>query len=144
MDKYLGQEIENLAERERFLKDNADTVESISYDKPMKPHEIEKLKEELAEASIKKADAEEQMVEAAQPFKDTIKQQKKVIADAVEKIKRKSEYVTEVCYKMIDPEKRQVGYYNKEGMLVYQRSARQDELQPRLFPLGNQRTGTEG
>lgn len=142
MEKYLGQDIENLAEREQFLKDNADSAESISYDKPMKSHEIEKLKEELADASIKKADAEDQMAKACQPFKDTIKRQKEVIADAVEKIKRKSEYVTEVCYKMTDIEKRQVGYYNREGMLVYQRSARQDELQPRLFPLGSEKTGT--
>ena len=33
MEKFLGQDIENLQERERFLKDNAETVESISYDK---------------------------------------------------------------------------------------------------------------
>lgn len=59
MDKFLGQEYENLQDRERFLKDIAEKVESISYDKPIKPDEIEKLKEDIAEQTAKMIDAEE-------------------------------------------------------------------------------------
>ncbi len=143
MEQFLGQEYQNLEEREAFLKDNATTVESIGYSKPIKPDEIEKLKETLADATIKKEEAEQAKKDITQQYNEEIKGYKSTIRDAAGKLKRKSEYVNEPCYKIIDEKEKKAGYYNKEGMLVYQRAARQDELQPRLFPIGNQRTGTD-
>lgn len=143
MDKFLGQEYENLQDRERFLKDIAEKVESISYDKPIKPDEIEKLKEDIAEQTAKMIDAEEAKKLIDADYNKQIKECKEAIKKANDKWKRKSEYVTEVCYKVIDEKNGQVGYYNSEGMLAYERRARQDELQPRLFPLGAQKTGTD-
>ena len=49
----------------------------------------------------------------------------------------------EDCYKLIDQQTRQVGYYTKEGTLVYQRAARHDELQPNIFKLNPAKTGTD-
>lgn len=143
MEKFLGQEYQNLQEREQFLKDNATTVESIGYSKPLKPDEIEKLKETLADATIKKEEAEQAKKDETQRWNEEIKGYKTTIRDAADKLKSKSEYVNEPCYKIVDEKAIQVGYYNKEGMLVYQRTARQDELQPRIFPIGCQRTGTD-
>jgi hypothetical protein len=54
MEKYLGLEYEDLAEREQFIKDNADSIENMGYTKPIPSDQIEKLKETLADASIKK------------------------------------------------------------------------------------------
>jgi hypothetical protein len=31
MEKYLGLEYEDLAEREQFIKDNADSIENMGY-----------------------------------------------------------------------------------------------------------------
>lgn len=53
MEKYLGLEYEDLAEREQFIKDNADSIENMGYTKPIPSDQIEKLKETLADASIK-------------------------------------------------------------------------------------------
>lgn len=49
----------------------------------------------------------------------------------------------EPCYKLIDEDEKMAGYYNKEGMLVYERPARLEELQPRLFKHNATKTGTD-
>jgi fructose-specific phosphotransferase system component IIB len=143
MEKYLGQEIKSLQERELFLKDNATTVENIGYSKPLQPEEIEKLKETLADATIKKHEAEEAKKAIDLEWNNEIKQHKQVISEAADKLRSKSVYVNEPCYKIVDENEKKAGYYNKEGMLVYERTARIDELQPRLFPL-SVNTGTNG
>lgn len=35
MEKLLGQEYQDLQERERFLRDNADAIEDMGYSKPI-------------------------------------------------------------------------------------------------------------
>ena len=65
-----------------------------------------------------------------------------IINATSDKLKSKSEYVSEPCYKLIDEDEKTAGYYNKEGMLVYERPARQDELQPMLFKRNATRTKT--
>lgn len=143
MEKFLGQEFEDLKEREQYLKDNADTIEDMGYSKPIPSEQIEKLKEQLADASIKKLEQEEAKKTAVQMYNEEIKGYKNTIKDVADKLKSKTTYVKEPCYKMVDAQTRQVGYYNKEGMLVYQRPARMAELQPRLFELRPGKTGTE-
>lgn len=134
MEKYLGLEYEDLAEREQFIKDNADSIENMGYTKPIPSDQIEKLKETLADASIKKLEQEEAKKAAVQMYNEEIKGYK---------LKSKSTYVKEPCYKLIDQQTRQVGYYTKEGTLVYQRAARHDELQPNIFKLNPAKTGTD-
>lgn len=143
MEKLLGQEYQDLQERERFLRDNADAIEDMGYSKPIPSDQIEKLKEKLADASIKKLEQEEAKKTAVQMYNEEIKGYKNTIKDVADKLKSKSTYVKEPCYKLIDQQTRQVGYYNKEGMLVYQRAARHDELQPNIFKLNPAKTGTD-
>lgn len=143
MEKLLGQEYQDLQERERFLRDNADAIEDMGYSKPIQSDQIEKLKEKLADASIKKLEQEEAKKTAVQMYNEEIKGYKNTIKDVADKLKSKTTYVNEPCYKMIDQQTRQAGYYNKEGVLVYQRPARHEELQPRLFDLRPGKTGTE-
>lgn len=118
MEKYLGLEYEDLAEREQFIKDNADSIENMGYTKPIPSDQIEKLKETLADASIKKLEQEEAKKAAVQMYNEEIKGYKLTIKDAADKLKSKSTYVKEPCYKLIDQQTRQVGYYTKEGTLV--------------------------
>lgn len=56
-------------------------------------------------------------------------------------LKNKAEFVTEPCYKFVDPETREVGYYNQEGDLIESRPAYPDELQSNIFQI-NRKTGT--
>ena len=44
MEKFIGQDIENLQEREQFIKDNAEGIETMGYSKPLKSSVIDKLK----------------------------------------------------------------------------------------------------
>lgn len=143
MEKFLGQEYQDPKERELYLRDNADAIEQMGYSKPIPSDQIEKLKETLADASIKKLEQEEAKKTAVQMYNEEIKGYKNTIKDVAEKLKSKTTYVNEDCFKMVDQQTRQVGYYNKEGMLVYQRAARQSELQPRLFAMHPGKTGTE-
>lgn len=143
MEKFLGQEYTDPKKREQYLRDNADAIEEMGYSKPIPSEQIEKLKETLADASIKKLELEEEKKTQVQMINEEIKGYKNTIKDVADKLKSKTTYVNEDCYKMVDPQTRQVGYYNNEGMLVYQRAARQSELQPRLFDFRPGKTGTE-
>ena len=143
MEKFIGQEYTDPQEREQFLRDNADAIEKMGYSKPIPSDQVEKLKETLADASIKKLELEEQKKAQTQMLNEEIKGYKNTIKEAADKLKSKSEYVNENCYKMVDEQTRHVGYYNSDGLLVYDRAARQDELQPRLFKMTAQMTGTD-
>lgn len=147
MDKYLGKDIENLVAREAFLKDNCDKVEEKGYMKPYTPEELQQCKEELANASIEIAEIEQEAKEAAAHYKGKLKPLKETRARMVGDIKSKSEYVKELCYKFVDQEARETGYYNKEGDLIESRPATADELQITLFGVirnqESQKTGTD-
>lgn len=148
MEKFIGQDYQNLKEREQFIKDNAEGVENMGYSKPLNSAVIDKLKEELADATIQKNDVEQEKKMANSDYNARIKFLKECIGETADKLKSKSEYVNEPCYKLVDEQERVVGYYNKEGMLVYERPARLDELQPKLFKVNAakhiDKTGTDG
>lgn len=133
MDKHLGKDIENLVAREAFLKDNCDKVEEKGYMKPYTPEELQQRKEELANASIEIAEIEQEAKEAAAHYKGRLKPLKEARANIVSNIKAKAEYVKELCYKFVDQEARETGYYNREGDLIESRPATADEMQPTLF-----------
>lgn len=144
MEKFIGQDIEDLHERELFIKDNAEGVEKMGYSKPLPSAAIDKLKETLANACIEHHDLYEAKKAVDQDYQARIKEQKTIITDCADKLKSKSEYVNEACYKLIDENEKMAGYYNKEGMLVYERPARTEELQPRLFKMNATKpTGTD-
>lgn len=143
MEKFIGQDIESLKERELFIKDNADGIEDMGYAKPLDSSQIDKLKEKLANACIQHNDVAEQKKASDTAYNSELKELKGIIKETSDKLKSKSEYVNEPCFKLIDEEDKMAGYYNKEGMLVYERPARQDELQPSLFKLNaTKKTGT--
>lgn len=142
MERQLGQEIKNLAQREMFLKDNCDGCESKGYMKAYTPEELQGHKENLANVSIEIAEieAEKALVDAG--FKGRLKPLKEARAKMVSNIKSKAEYVNEVCYRFTDQETRMTGFYNKEGDLIESRPATAEELQPSLFKVVP-KTGTD-
>lgn len=115
--------------------------------KPYTPEQLQQRKEELANASIEIAEIEQEAKEAAAHYKGKLKPLKETRARMVGDIKSKSEYVKELCYKFVDQEARETGYYNKEGDLIESRPATADELQTTLFGvIRNQeadKTGTD-
>ena len=133
MQKSIGKEFLNLAERERFLKDNCDAVEQKGYMRPYSPEELQGHKEKLANISIEIAEVEGEMKIVAADFKGRLKPLKETRNKMVENINAKAEYVTENCFRFTDQETRITSYYNAEGDLVESRPATADELQPNLF-----------
>lgn len=142
MDKVLGQEYEGKA-RIDFLRDNCDAVEDLGYTKQLPNEKIEALKDRLVENNIQLRDVRADKKAANKEFNDQIKQLEESNDEVTGKLKAKSEFVTEACFKFVDTETREVGYYNREGLLVYCRPGRPEEMQKSMFsPV--LRTGTEG
>lgn len=142
MDKVLGQEYEGKA-RIDFLRDNCDAVEDLGYTKQLPNEGIEALKDRLVENNIQLRDVRADKKAANKEFNDQIKQLEESNDEVTGKLKAKSEFVTEACFKFVDTETREVGYYNREGLLVYCRPGRPEEMQKSMFsPV--LRTGTEG
>lgn len=141
MERELGQEYKNLAQREAFLKDNCDACEQKGYMKPYTPEELQGHKEKLANVSIEIAEIEAEKKQVEADFKGRLKPLKESRAIMVSNIKSKAEYVNEVCYRFTNQETKETGYYNKEGILVECRPATADELQPNIFSMVR-KTGT--
>lgn len=141
MDKFLGQDIPE-EQRAQFLSDNCDAVEAVGYTRRFSPDELNQKKEELANISIDIAEIEEDKKDAMRQFKDRLKPRATEKIKLLGDLKRKSEFVNDDCYKIIDHETRMVGFYNKLGELVSSRPIMPQEMQKTVFSI-NRKTGTE-
>jgi hypothetical protein len=140
MQTQIGKEYTDNSQREAFLKDNCDKVEEKGYMKPFTAEQLQGHKESLAELSIRIEEIEDEKKVSAQQFKSLLDPLTKQRREKISNIRQKAEYVREICYKFVDFEERQAGYYNAGGDLVEIRPATADELQHTLFSL--QKTGT--
>lgn len=141
MEREIGIEIANPAQKKMFLEDNCDAVEEKGYLKPYTPEELQGHKERLANISIEIAEIEAEMKQVMADYKGKLKPLKEERVIMVSNIKSKAEYVKENCYRFTDQETRETGYYNSDGMLVESRMATANELHPTIF--GQLRTGTD-
>ena len=134
MERELGKDLEQGKTRVAFLMDNCDAVEEKGYMKPFTPEELARMKESLSETDIEINDIEEEKTARLEPL--TTERKK-----TLDGLKKKAEFVTERCFKFIDQEAREVGYYNENGDLIESRPAYSEELQTTLFQIGR-KTGT--
>ena len=142
MDKVLFQDYEAGLKREQLLRDNCYAVEKLGYTKQIPNEKLESLKETLVENNIQLRDVRADKKAANKLFNEQIKQLEEKNDEVTGMLKEKSEYVMEECYKFVDDETRETGYYNKEGVLVYCRPSRPEEMQKTIYQMP--RTGTEG
>lgn len=140
MDKQLCQNISNRLERIAFLRDNADAVEDLGYTKSIPTAEMDELKERLVENNIQLRDVRADKKAANKEYNEQIKQLEEDGDSITAKLKSRTEFVTEACYKFVEDD--QVGYYNSDGELVYQRPARADERQTTIYSQ-LRKTGTD-
>ena len=141
MQKELAKDIPQGKQRAAFLMDNCDKVEDKGYMKRFTPEQLSQMKEELSETAIKINDIEERKKEVMAEFKEKLDPLTKEKQRILRGLKNKAEHVTEQCYKFVDMETREVGYYNQDGELIESRPAYADELQGTIFQM--KRTGTE-
>ena len=142
MEKTIGKEYKNAAQREAFLKDNCDKVEKKGYMKQFTPEQLQGHKESLANVSIEIAEIEAEKKAQDAHFKGQLKPLVEQRLQMVSNIKAKAEYVNEICYKFVDQETKETGFYNADGDLIECRHATADELQPTIFSLAR-KTGTD-
>lgn len=140
MQRELAKEITDESKRISFLSDNCDKIEEKGYMKRFTPEQLSQMKNELSETAIKINDTEIEKKEIVSEFKERLKPLSIEKQRLLSCLKNKAEYVSEKCYKFIDLENREVGYYNQNGDLIEARPAYADELQTNIFQM--QRTGT--
>lgn len=135
MEKFLGIEYPEGSARQDFLDANSDAIENIGYSKRFSTDELLKKKDDLSSLAIEINDIEERKKEKMSEFKEQLKpleeDKKKLLSD----LKNKSEYVNEECYKIINHEEKMVGFYNKQGELVYSRPIQSQEMQKTIYEL---------
>jgi len=140
MDIQIGKDIENRERRIDFLKTNCDSVEKKGYMKRFTPEQLQQMKEELSETAIEINDIQEEKKEIMAHFKVKLKPLSEEKKELLSGLKNKAKYISEECFKFIDIEEREVGYYNEDGDLIESRPAYADELQRNIFQIN--RTGT--
>ena len=136
MERELGKDLEQGKKRVAFLMDNCDAVEEKGYMKPFTPEELARMKESLSETDIEINDIEEEKTAAMKDFKARLEPLTTERKKTLDGLKKKAEFVTERCFKFIDQEAREVGYYNENGDLIESRPAYSEELQTTLFQIG--------
>ena len=142
MKRELGKDIPQGEQRRQFLADNADKVEKKEYMRHFTPEELLRKKEELSETCISINDIEEELKEIKAEYSEKLKPLIQAKKQALEDLKKKAELVEEDCYKFIDEETREVGYYNQNGDLIESRPAYSEEIQKTIFQV-LRKNGTE-
>lgn len=135
MEKELGKDIEAGKKRIAFLMDNCDKVEEKGYMKRFSPEELTEMKDDLSEIAIGINDIEEEKKAVMEEIKFRLKPLSEEKKRLLTGLKNKAELVSENCYKFVNLETRQVGYYNQEGDLIDFRSANADELQGNIHQM---------
>lgn len=139
MDKTLFQEYpENV--RRQMLEDNCDKIEEVGYMKPFSPDQLLDMKDRLSNVSIEINDIECEKKAQNDIFKAQLKPLAEERSKLLGNIRNKAEHVKGECYKFVDQEAGEVGYYSPEGFLIESRPIRQEERQMTIHSIG--RTGT--
>lgn len=128
MEKQILQ-YETAADRLEHLKNSADKVEKFTYPRELDSGEIQELQSQLSQDMIY-IDKQDQILKMAKEvYKAETKGVKQQIAAGLQMIRAQVEEVTDDVYLMKDLEAGRMGYYSKEGKLVFDRSLKADEMQ---------------
>lgn len=128
MEKLILQS-ESPSIRIQQLKDAADKIEMFSFPRELDPGEIQELQSHLSQDMIL-VDQQEQILKVSkEQYKAATKPVKQQIAKNLQMIRSQVEEVNEEVYLLKDLETQRMGYYSKEGKLVFDRALKAEELQ---------------
>jgi hypothetical protein len=125
-------------DRIETLEASADKIENFSYTRPFTSDQILVFKDNLSTKMIELSAIEDEFKIVKDEYKGRMNPLKIATKDLLTSIKNKAEFITERCFIFI--EDNEVGYYNAEGDLVYQRPLLPGEKQKTIFSI--ERTGT--
>jgi hypothetical protein len=128
MEKRILQS-ESPGDRISALRSSADKVEMFSYPRELSLPEVQELQSDLSQHMIL-VDREEQKLKIAREiYKAATKPVKQEIAKTLQMIRSQVEEVNEEVFFMKDLLEEKMGYYSKEGILVFERSLKPEERQ---------------
>jgi hypothetical protein len=128
MEKRILQS-ESPGDRISALSSSADKVEMFSYPRELSIPEVQELQSDLSQHMIL-VDREEQKLKIAREiYKSATKPVKQEIAKTLQMIRSQVEEVNEEVFFMKDLQEEKMGYYSKEGILVFERSLKPEERQ---------------
>jgi len=116
-------------DRQVFLRDTCDKIENFSYEKSYTNQDVELFCDRLSKIMIDVRQMEVELTKLKKEFAEKQKPLKIEVSDLLNKIKFRSEMVTEQVYIFIDHERNEVGYYTSAGILVHKRMLKIDEHQ---------------
>jgi len=128
MQKQILQH-ESPGDRLEQLKNSADKIENFSYPRELSNGEIQELQSNLSQDMIFVDKKEQDLKVAKEIFKSATKPVKQTIAKNLGLIRTQVEEVNEEVYLLKDIEEGKMGYYSKDGILVFERNLRPDEMQ---------------
>lgn len=119
---------ERMALLEEFKK-----AENVTYKRHLTDAEIDLESKKLAAEVKTLAQIEEEKKEANKTFKDQIDSTRSKMENISKVLLEGSKEVTEKCFKVINIEGHEVGYYNVSGELVKVRPLIDDDIQMDMF-----------
>jgi uncharacterized protein YPO0396 len=121
----------NVPQEERIvsLRDSADKVETFTFSRELEIGEVQELQGELSQCMIRIDQEEQKLKMAREAFKSVVKPMRERIKGNLQKVRTQMEEVTEEVYLLKDLQEMKMGYYSKEGKLVFERGLRPDEMQ---------------
>ena len=143
MDKYFFPDASD-EQRLDLLKTNCSRLlEDYGYEKPLSKEQVKQLKDKIANnvSELRKVKAEKKDV--MKDYNAQISKLDKSIDSASEELEKRTTYTSELCFEFIDYDEKKVGIYNKDGLLISERTANLKELrEPRNMFADNLKTGT--
>jgi hypothetical protein len=123
--------LQNVSPEERLeqLKAVAEKTEVFTYPRELSMGELEELKNELSQNCITIDAEDEKKKEMMENYKAAVNPLKQQNRKILQMVRTGSEEVTDSVFLLKDLELEKMGYYNKEGVLVFERRLRPDEMQ---------------
>lgn len=120
---------EPIAERLAILEANSEKKEKFTYSRELDIAEVQELQSELSQIMITVDQHDQQLKMAKEIYKAAVKPSKEKMRSILQNIRSQVEEVTEEVYLMKDLEDGKMGYYTKEGRLVFERRLKPEENQ---------------
>lgn len=131
-------------ERISILKSGAHGVEKFTFQRELEVGEVQELQSSLSQKMISIDKKDQELKIAKENYKAVVKPMREEIKSDLQKIRTQMEEVTEEVFLMKDLVEQKMGYYSKEGKLVFERNLKADEMQYSIADYSNIKTGTHG
>lgn len=132
MEQFILQNL-TPAERKEQLEKHASTIERITYTRHLTDAEIEQEAKNLADTVIKRTDVEEEKKDVMKGYNERIQNLKTKAEQISDTLMRGTKEECSACYKFINLDTKEVGYYNELGELVKIRPAMDADMQLDMF-----------